>query len=152
LTEAPTVESARASKEVPMCRSYGAECRMWSDYGIVLGSRARWEYGETRETGGDARRGDTRAILGRCGDERMKRRGNSTGFVSMTSSNSEPNPATQHAGGAGTDRKDGEGGYEALRNGCGECGSERSSRARRVCTQWHRSVPEAQCGWKRARH
>jgi hypothetical protein len=45
----------------------------------------------------------------------MKRRGDSTGFVSIMPSNGEPNPATQHAGGAGTNRKDGEGRYEALR-------------------------------------
>jgi hypothetical protein len=44
-----------------------------------------------------------------------RRRGASTGFVSMTPSNGESNPATQHAGGRGTDRKEGEGGYEALR-------------------------------------
>jgi hypothetical protein len=33
----------------------------------------------------------------------------------MTPSNGESNPATRHAGGGGTDRKKGEGGYEALR-------------------------------------
>ncbi|KAF8207659.1 hypothetical protein K438DRAFT_1813986 [Mycena galopus ATCC 62051] len=67
LREASAGGSARASKEVPIsgCRLYGAECRTWSDHcAIVLGSRARREYGETR---GKAHRGDPRVILAGAG-------------------------------------------------------------------------------------
>ncbi|KAJ7809876.1 hypothetical protein B0H13DRAFT_1927662 [Mycena leptocephala] len=50
---------------------------------------------------------------GRGGEERMKRRrGDSTGFAST---NNESNPATQQAEDVGTDKQEGEGGYEVPR-------------------------------------
>ncbi|KAJ7936940.1 hypothetical protein B0H13DRAFT_2430929 [Mycena leptocephala] len=101
LTKAPAVGSARTSKEVPSCRSYVVGS--WYRPGVTS---ATGIWGDEEETGGDPvwrPESDT----GRGGDERMKRRrGDSTGFVSMTPSNDESNPATQHAGGAGTDRKE----------------------------------------------
>ncbi|KAJ7362995.1 hypothetical protein DFH08DRAFT_841839 [Mycena albidolilacea] len=92
-TEAPAVGSARAAKEVPSCGSYGAECHMWSDCGIVFGSRARRAYGEATGRRGDTPTTETQE---RCWPWRLredeKKGGGSTGFVSMTriqSSNSE---------------------------------------------------------------
>jgi hypothetical protein len=44
-----------------MCRLYGAKCRMWWYRPGVASAMGIW--GDEGETGGDARRGDTRAIL-----------------------------------------------------------------------------------------
>jgi hypothetical protein len=57
-------------------------------------------------------RPESDTVLG--GDERMKRRGDSTGFASTKPSNGESNPATQHAGDMETNKKEGEGGYEVF--------------------------------------
>ncbi|KAJ7887821.1 hypothetical protein B0H14DRAFT_3127437 [Mycena olivaceomarginata] len=104
LTEALAVGSARASKEVPICRSR------------IVGRERDGNMGRRRRDGGIRPPRRPKSDADRGGDERMKRRrGASTGFVSMTPSKGESNPATQHAGGGGADRKESEGGYEALR-------------------------------------
>jgi hypothetical protein len=85
---------------------------LWYRPGVA---RATGIWGDEEETGGDpVWRPESNTGCG--GNERMKRRrGDSTRFVSMTPSNDESNPATQHAGGVGADRKDGEGRHAALR-------------------------------------
>ncbi|KAJ7363029.1 hypothetical protein DFH08DRAFT_931033 [Mycena albidolilacea] len=99
-TEAPAVGSARAPKEVPSCRLYGAECRMWSDCGIVLGSRAR------RGDGGRRPPRRPKSDTGRGSGERTKEGRRVDEIRIQTPGNGESDPATQHAGGAGTDRKE----------------------------------------------
>ncbi|KAJ7836858.1 hypothetical protein B0H13DRAFT_1912842 [Mycena leptocephala] len=54
----------------------------------------------------------TESDTGRGSEERMKRRRGSTGFASTTG---ESNPATQQEEDVGTDKQEGEGGYEVPR-------------------------------------
>ncbi|KAJ7820940.1 hypothetical protein B0H14DRAFT_2599586 [Mycena olivaceomarginata] len=89
LREAPAVGSARASRERD-----GNMGRRRRD-GVIRPPRR------------------PKSDTGRGGDERTKEGRRVDEIRILTPGNGESNPATQHAGGGGADRKEGEGGYEA---------------------------------------
>jgi hypothetical protein len=102
--------------DVPICRSHGARCHMWSDCGIVRGRERNGNMGRRGGDGGYAHRRDPRAMPVVAATRGWREGGGlDRGFVSMTPSNGKSNPATQHAGGGRADRKECEGEYEPLR-------------------------------------